>query len=180
MDQDRLRSLWEDNRRWVAAVLLAHKPKWADLEDLLQDVAAAVVAHASEVRDQSTFRSWLRTVAVNTARLAARRGALRRHESLEGNPEPSEGVGDAHVLGREKTSVQIAELAFALPDGYREPLFLKAVHGLSYRQISQILNLPETTIETRIARGRRMLRELAEGSLDAQPAVADTPRATDS
>lgn len=180
MDQDRLRAIWDDNRRWVAAVLLSHKPKWADLEDLLQDVAAAMVAHAGEVRDQAMFKSWLRTVAVNTARVAARRGALRRHEPLDSKPEPATGVSHSAVLGRESTTAQVAELAFQLPDGYREPLFLKAVQGLSYRQIAQILNLPETTIETRIARGRRMLRELAEGSLDAQPAEANAPRATDS
>jgi RNA polymerase sigma-70 factor (ECF subfamily) len=52
-------------------------------------------------------------------------------------------------------------LAGELPDGYREPLLLKAIQGLSYREIGRILGLPETTIETRIARGRRMLRELA-------------------
>ncbi len=53
------------------------------------------------------------------------------------------------------------DLASQLPDGYREPLLLKALHDLSYREIGEILDLPETTIETRIARGRRQLRELA-------------------
>jgi RNA polymerase sigma-70 factor (ECF subfamily) len=52
-------------------------------------------------------------------------------------------------------------LAARLPDGYREPLLLKCVRGLSYRQIGELMGLPETTVETRIARGRRMLRELA-------------------
>jgi RNA polymerase sigma-70 factor (ECF subfamily) len=56
------------------------------------------------------------------------------------------------------------KLAFELPDGYREPLLLKAVEGLSYRQIGEIMDLPETTIETRVARGRRMLRDLASRS----------------
>lgn len=53
-------------------------------------------------------------------------------------------------------------LAMQLPDGYREPLLMKAVQGMSYREIGEVLGLPETTVETRIARGRRMLRELAE------------------
>ncbi|MEY3230304.1 MAG: hypothetical protein RL689_393, partial [Planctomycetota bacterium] len=33
-----------------------------------------------------------------------------------------------------------------------------------YRQIGEIMDLPETTIETRVARGRRMLRDLASRS----------------
>jgi predicted RNA polymerase sigma factor len=35
------------------------------------------------------------------------------------------------------------------------------VQGMSYREIGRVLGLPETTIETRIARARRMLRERA-------------------
>jgi hypothetical protein len=54
-------------------------------------------------------------------------------------------------------------LAMTIPEGYREPLLLKCVRGLSYRAISELLGLPETTIETRIARGRRMLRDMAGG-----------------
>ncbi len=53
------------------------------------------------------------------------------------------------------------ELSQQLAEGYREPLLLKAVQGLSYREIGRILGLPETTVETRIARARRQLRELA-------------------
>ena len=52
-------------------------------------------------------------------------------------------------------------LAARLPEAYREPLLLRAVHGMRGRQIAEIMNLAEATVETRIARGRRMLRDLA-------------------
>ena len=42
---------------------------------------------------------------------------------------------------------------------------MKAVRGMSYREIGEVMDLPETTVETRIARARKMLRELA-GSAD--------------
>jgi len=45
-----------------------------------------------------------------------------------------------------------------LPPEYREPLLLRCVRALTYQQISEILDLPVTTIETRLARARRMLR----------------------
>jgi predicted RNA polymerase sigma factor len=52
--------------------------------------------------------------------------------------------------------------------GFLEPLILKAIQGMSYREIGRVLNLPETTIETRIARGRKMLRELALADTGSQ------------
>jgi RNA polymerase sigma-70 factor (ECF subfamily) len=54
------------------------------------------------------------------------------------------------------------ELSRNLPDEYREPLLLRAVRGLSYRQIADILSVPITTVETRLVRARRMLREQIE------------------
>jgi RNA polymerase sigma-70 factor (ECF subfamily) len=171
-DAESVRRVWEANRRWVAAILLAHKPKWADLEDLLQEVALATVRKIGELRDPGALRPWLRTVAINAAHAAAR-GSKRRagdewlaegsdHGGHEGRTRdfvpPPEALAD-HEHGR-----LLMTLAFELPDGYREPLLLKAVEGLSYRQIGEIMDLPETTIETRVARGRRMLRELASRS----------------
>jgi RNA polymerase sigma-70 factor (ECF subfamily) len=42
---------------------------------------------------------------------------------------------------------------------YREPLLLKAIEGLSQRQIAEVMGLSEEAVETRLARARRLLRE---------------------
>ncbi|HYF15692.1 MAG TPA: RNA polymerase sigma factor [Phycisphaerales bacterium] len=161
-----LRAAWAENRRWVAAVLLAYKPAWADVEDLLQDVALSVVRKLPELRDPEAVRGWLRTVAINAAHAAARKGKRwSKHESLDG-VVAAIGV-DAHAEAEERSRVsdegrRLLRLAAKLPEGYREPLLLKAVHGMSYREIGRVMDIPETTVETRIARARKRLRELAE------------------
>lgn len=169
--------MWQENRRWVAAVILAHKPREAELEDLLQDVAMSFVRTISRLRDEAMLKPWLRTVAINAARAAGRETTRRRRhmgwkvsdgsgtEETEPGVGPGEGGGrgpDDSVQRREEAG-RLSALAARLPDGYREPLLLKCVRGLSYRQIGELMGLPETTVETRIARGRRMLRELAVG-----------------
>lgn len=162
-DEESLQALWRRHRRWVAAILLAHKPRWADVDDLLQDVALSVVRKVHELRDPGAVRPWLRTVAVNAAHAAGRSGARRAKDtSLDG--EDMQGGRSSGAAPDEESAhdaKRLMDLARQLPDGYREPLLLKAIHNLSYREIGQILGLPETTIETRIARGRRQLRELA-------------------
>ena len=168
-DMASVRRVWEANRRWVAAILLAHKPRWADLEDLLQEVALAMVRKIGELRDPGALRPWLRTVAINAAHAAARGSKRRAGEEwfAEGSDSGGhEGRGrdfapPPEALADQEHGRLLMKLAFELPDGYREPLLLKAVEGLSYRHIGEIMDLPETTIETRVARGRRMLRELA-------------------
>ncbi len=169
-DADAVRRVWLENRRWVAAVLLAHKPREAELEDLLQDVAMTVVRTVSKVRDPAMLKPWLRTVAINAARAAGRTTKRKRRvmgpRAEDLSPEGSIGPGTEGAdepVERKEQSTRLTRLAATLPDGYREPLILKCVRGMSYRQIGELMGLPETTIETRIARGRRMLRELAIG-----------------
>jgi DNA-directed RNA polymerase specialized sigma24 family protein len=45
---------------------------------------------------------------------------------------------------------------------------LQAGQGMSQRAIAHMLDVPETTIETRLARGRRMLRTLAQEQLESE------------
>ncbi len=170
-DARALEAVWGQHRRWVAAILLAHKPRWADVDDLLQEVAMSLVRKVGEIRDPSAIRPWLRTVAVNAARAAARPGKHRGQSAGTANDEtvrPGVTTGltadqtpPPERLADEQAGRRLMELSQQLAEGYREPLLLKAVQGLSYREIGRILGLPETTVETRIARARRQLRELA-------------------
>ncbi len=165
-DKDALRDLWREHRRWVGAIVLAHKPRDIDVEDLVQAVAVQMVAKIHELREPEAFKPWLRAIAANTARAAGRRTTRRRKHRLrlvgtaraEERPEP-EAPAKHEASDQAK---RVMDLARTLPEGYREPLLMRCVRGMSYRQIGEVLDLPETTIETRIARGRRMLRELVE------------------
>jgi RNA polymerase sigma-70 factor (ECF subfamily) len=175
-DRAAIERLWERHRRWVAAVLLLHKPKDADLDDLLQDVAATLLSKVDTLRDPDTFAGWLRSVAINAARMAAR-GTRRRTDAVE-RFSRSEVVrrsderirrSDPHRTHAARVAAeQLRSRLAALPAGYAEPLLLRLVHDLSYAQIAGILDLPETTIENRIVRGRRMLREQAAADLGVE------------
>lgn len=172
-DEAALRALWAENRRWVAAVIITHKPTRADLDDILQDVAATLCQKVQDVEDEAAFRGWLRMVAVNAARLAGRKQEVRQrhaaqHAAMQGDEIRSgqggqggtSASGGGIVPGQMSEEAQkVLEAARSLPPEYSEPLLLRAVQGLSYRAIGQIMELPETTIETRIARARRMLRD---------------------
>lgn len=165
-DADAVQALWHAHRRWVAAILLAHKPKDAELDDLLQEVAVLLVKNIQTLADPAAVKPWLRTIAINLARSAGRRhqvskkvfpivaaGAARSAE----RSEQRDAEGPSDDSGR-----RALELASKLPPEYREPLMLRAVRGMSYRQIADVMGVPMTTIETRLARARRMLKEEIE------------------
>ena len=177
-----IRELWQANRNWVAGILLAYKAREADLEDLLQEVAMAVVRNVHSVRSPGAFRPWLRTVAINAARQEARTRNRRpegRHQALDQEPARAGAEIDMAQTRREEAR-QLLSMVLDLPEAYREPVLLRSLKGMSYREISAITSLPETTIETRIARGRRMLRERARQMQFGTDTPTRTTQATES
>ncbi len=180
-DRTAQHELWRNHRRWVAAIILAHRPRSADIEDLLQDVAVKLVAKIHTLRDERAFRPWLRQIALNVCRGAGRseRSTLQLvSDDRSGDREPGramEPTTNEDVPGRAATREHAERLlrqALTLPMTYREPLMLRCVHDMTYQQISVVLDLPLTTIETRLARARRMLRE----ELEEHPPAADSFR----
>lgn len=175
-DRQALERLWERHRRWIAAVLILHKPRDAEVDDLLQEVAATLVSKVDTLRDPETFPGWLRSVALNAARMAAR-GTRRRAAAVDrftqgeaverANERLTRDMPHRPHAARAAADQLRARLA-SLPAGYAEPLLLRLVHELSYSQIATILDLPETTVENRIVRGRRMLREQAAADLGVE------------
>lgn len=194
-DQHSLADLWTAHRRYAATVILAHKPASADLEDLLQETARSMLAKVHTLSDPAAFLPWLRMVALNVARLAGRKHAANKvaygldaaHEA-DVSPSPASSriasashtapapvdsrahPADATLLAAHADD--LLALSQRIPEDYREPLLLKCLRNMSYREIAATLGLSETTVETRIARARRMLRELASAAEHGRPLVA--------
>jgi RNA polymerase sigma factor (sigma-70 family) len=174
-DPDAMGRLWLHSRAWVAASAMAHLPAGADLDDLLQDVAMQMVAGLSSLLQPESFLPWLRTIAVNCAHSAGRKAGVRSggrplDPTAEEIPDPGPGRAQSHEDARQRLDRVLALVAH-LPVELREPLLLKAIEGLSQRQIAQALQIQETTVETRLARARRLLRRgapVCEPS-DSQP-----------
>jgi RNA polymerase sigma-70 factor (ECF subfamily) len=161
-DAAALEALWLTHRGWVAAVLLAHGPAGVELEDLLQEVALALVRKVHTIKEPGAFRAWLRMVALNTLRSYARRARTRADSrsrvdvtSLE-DPAPDQAAHQDRVRRRAR---ELLALIHRMAPEYREPLLLRCVEGMTQNQIAATLELPETTIESRLARARRLLRD---------------------
>lgn len=169
LTDDEIVAIWRANRRWVAAVIHAHKPADVDIDDLLQEVAVKLVRNIHALDDPEAIRPWLRTVAVNAARSAGRRtrSKVKAHAAVDfehspdrtghlGQPIDQPGriraVEDGRARGR-----RALELAESLPMHYREPLLL-SLRGMSQKQIAEALAVPVTTVETRLIRARKMIR----------------------
>lgn len=181
-DRDAQQEVWIAHRRWVAAIILAHRPRSIEVDDLMQEVALKIVTKFSTLRDPGAFKPWLRQIVINLCRGAARSLRPTLHLSTSERddaqrPDPNRigmpSVSDERSVGQVEqwdAAEKLLSQAMTLPPEYREPLLLRCVRSMTYRQISEIMQLPVTTIETRLARARRMLREEVGDEILAQDA----------
>lgn len=151
-------ALWRTHRRWVAAVLVSHAPDLRDVDDLLQEVAMRFVRAIDSLEDPGAFRAWLRAIAVNAARSVARDRA-RSESRNSGELDANSLVDPRSIPAREPRTDDILDQVARLPADLREPLILKAVHGMSQREVAAAMQLSVEAVESRLARGRRLLRE---------------------
>ncbi len=141
-------------------------------DDLAQEVFIKVYLSLSKFQAKSEFGTWLYRVAVNQIKDYLRKNKRWMKDiPLE---EAGERVLASSDLGPEEQRLQegereIVQVALArLPEKYRVILTLRDIDGLAYEDISGILNLSAGTVDSRLHRARRKLREKLAGRLTRQ------------
>jgi len=159
--------------RWVRAVVFGVVGRADDLDDICQRVWIQVWRECRRLDDTSRWRAWLYRIARNASTDALRSGQRRKRlqgapgsgsEMLEGVPAGASSRPDQALLASEQEQVLMEAIA-SLPELYREPFVLKHVEGWSYAEIGEVLGLPNDTVETRLVRARRLLREKLSGKV---------------
>lgn len=143
----------------------------ADAEDLVQDTYLKAFRFRARFARGTNLKAWLFTILHNTWRNARRSSgrdpvdvdsdAVERAAAVAGNASPEA------LLAREALDADLKAALDALPDVFRQAVWLRDVEEFSYAEIAAMLDVPIGTVMSRISRGRRLLYE----RLTAKPAV---------
>jgi RNA polymerase sigma-70 factor (ECF subfamily) len=149
---------------YSTALRLTRNP--ADAEDLVQDTYLKAFRAADQFQPGTNLKAWLFTILHNTF-LNRRRRAGR--EPIAIGPDeidrasaalPSAGGATPEELLLRDTLDADLQLALdALPEAFRQAVWLRDVEEFSYAEIASMLGVPIGTVMSRISRGRRLLYE---------------------
>jgi len=151
--------------RWVRGVVMGVIADRDRTDDVVQQVWTSVWWRIKDLRDPRRWRGWLYRLARNAA-LDAGRSKSRNRESPVGQIERTGSSASPEtlaVLGERDQAVRDA--IARLPVLYREPFVLRHLENWSYRQIAELMEIPVDTVETRLVRARRLLREALKGKI---------------
>ena len=142
----------------------------ADAEDLVQDTYLKAFRAADRFEPGTNLRAWLFTILHNTARNRARDRArdtvIVDSEAVEhaadvaggrrARPPPAAETPESRLL-RETLTPELQAAIDALPEAFRQAVWLRDVEEFSYAEIAEMLTIPVGTVMSRISRGRRLL-----------------------
>jgi RNA polymerase sigma-70 factor, ECF subfamily len=147
------------------ALRLTRSP--VDAEDLVQDTYLKAFRAADSFQPGTNLRAWLFTILHNSARNhfrdRAREGLVVDSEVTERASDLSAitgAGGDASpeaLLVRETLGPELQAAIDALPEVFRQAIWLRDVEEFSYADIANMLEIPLGTVMSRISRARRML-----------------------
>ena len=148
----------------------------ADAEDLVQETYLKAFRSADRFEPGTNLRAWLFTILHNTALNRARD---RARDAVSVDSEFVDRAADAappgglsagaaetpeSLLVRETRAPELQAAIDALPDAFRQAVWLRDVEEFSYAEIAEMLTIPIGTVMSRISRGRRMLFDALKGS----------------
>jgi RNA polymerase sigma-70 factor, ECF subfamily len=136
-----------------------------DAEDITQEAFYQAYRTWTQVDPEAAggYVKWCYRIAHNLAI-----DTLRKKKPRAAEEEEMERTADERTPRPEEVyehrvqSGQIKDCIQSLEDKYREVLILRYQEEMSYEKIAEILELPVSTIETRIFRAKKMLREKLE------------------
>jgi len=136
-----------------------------DAEDITQDALLQAYRTWSQVEPESAggYVKWCfriaRNLAIDTLRKKKPRGV--EEEEMERTAD-TKALRPEDVYEHRVQANQVKECIQSLEEKYREVLILRYQEEMSYEKIAEVLELPVSTIETRIHRAKKMLREKLE------------------
>lgn len=139
-----------------------------DAKDISQEVFLKAYRNIANFDERSAFSTWLYRITTNTCIDEMRKRKGRQSYSLEEELENEDGTMQRQIadegdtpeesLLREERKSEILQALEKLSAEHKAAVVLRDVKGLSYEEISEILDLSLGTVKSRISRARNQLK----------------------
>src|SRR5215813_3218676 len=154
-------------RRWerrIFALTYGILGREEDARDATQETFLAAFRNLRGFRGEAKVSSWLHRIAVNQCITRQRRARVRNESALEDDAEqPIDYAAPLHnspatvAEGRQRT-VAVRRALNGLPLELRQVVVMKEFEELTFREIAEVLDLPLSTVKSRLYTGLKQLQ----------------------
>ena len=169
-DSTAYRGLVEKYQNRVYSMVYGMVRSREDARDLAQEAFVKAFKNLKTFRLESSFYTWLYRIAMNVAidfiRKRKRRAVAGFDEGIAAK-DADGGIAEIHhtdspsvSLERKQLYSQIMESLEQLPTDQKQVILLRELEGLSYKEISEIMGIPEGTVMSRLFYARKKMQQM--------------------
>ncbi len=162
----RFRELSYPHLNFLYNMALRYTGNEYDAEDIVQETFYTAFKNFHQLRDESKCKSWLFTILRNIYLKELRqRGRMQEVEYGENInyinylEEVAERTDMEKAFERKIESSRMQHILNRLPEKYKSPLLLCYAEEMSYKEISEFLDIPVGTVMSRLSRGKKLLKK---------------------
>ena len=169
-DPEVYRVLVERYERRIYYVVYGMVRNAEDARELAQECFVKAFQNLHRFRLDSKFYTWICRIAMNLSIDHLRKMKHRRHSEFDEMRGGSEGAqvvrlhskntDPSEAASRKQLLKTIMDAVDTLPDDQKQVLVLRELEDMPYREIAEILDVPEGTVMSRLYYARRRLQEI--------------------
>jgi len=134
-------------------------------EDLTQEIFVKCYQKLDQYQKRSSLKSWLWRIAINHCKDYLKSWHYK-HIIISDEQAKRTSSGDRvveHEVIQKYEDEQLVHTVMGLPDTYREVLYLYYFEELTIKEISNLINVNQNTIKTRLKKAKEILKDRLEG-----------------
>lgn len=147
---------------------------YEDACEVLQDAFVSAYKNIRRFKGKAKFSTWLLAIVINHSknRLKKLRSRFLNEPFSIDDPIPTDPTGtevaEVEAVSNEPSSLDqlerktiqehVQKCIDTISEGFKEVLVLRDMHGFAYLEISEILNIPEGTVKSKLFRARDILK----------------------
>jgi RNA polymerase sigma-70 factor, ECF subfamily len=131
-----------------------------DAKEITQDVFIKMHRKLSSFMFRSSFKTWVYRITTNTAINAVNRVRKKADATISCDDDiklKNQAVGSDLAITENSSCQTLERLLYGMDINQRACIVLRSIEGLSYKQISESLNVNINTVRTRIKRAREYM-----------------------
>lgn len=143
----------------VYRLAFSYTKNYLESDDIVQSVFIKLYKNFDRFEDDICIKKWLTRVTINECKTLFLSAWKRKMFPIT---EKEENI----AIDKEKQKdIGLIDSLFQLPKKYRIVLFLFYYEDYKIKEIAEILNIKESTIKTRLSRGRTLLKDVLKGGI---------------
>lgn len=163
-DTDAYTELYKISRRQVYFTCLGLLKNETDADDLMQETFFTVMVKLPELKDKSSFQSWINRIAVNKCKnfLDKKTDFSYEEKFEETDNEPADEeitLPDEYIENEEKRKIIMNIIMNSLSDVQRQTIILYYYNQMTAAEIAEEMDCPLGTVTYRLSTSRKVIEK---------------------